>query len=201
MIIRQGILEHIRAALTRAPIVVLTGPRQCGKTTIARQLLAEDSANYLDLEDPPSLARLDEPKTALAPLRGLVVIDEVQRRPDLFPVLRMLADRRENPARFLILGTASGDLMRQSSESLGGRMERIEIGGFTLAELGPASASTLWRRGGFPLSYLAGSERDGLVWRKQFIQTLLERDLPQWGVRVPATALLRFWTMLAHYHA
>jgi hypothetical protein len=199
-IARRAILERIRGALARSPVTVLTGPRQSGKTTLARQLLAEESANYFDLEDPVSLARLDEPKTALEPLQGLVVIDEVQRRPDLFPILRVLADRRDQPARFLILGSASGDLMRQSSESLAGRLERIEIGGFTLAELGPGSTHALWRRGGFPLAYLARTERDSLAWRKQFMQTLLERDLPQWGVRVPAVALLRFWTMVAHFH-
>lgn len=179
---------------------MLTGPRQSGKTTLARELLSEDSPNYFDLEDPVSLARLEEPRTALEPLRGLVVLDEVQRRPNLFSILRVLADRRKQPARFLILGSASGDLMRQSSESLAGRMERIEIGGFTLAELGPEAALKLWRRGGFPLAWLARTEQDSLAWRKQFIQTLLERDLPQWGVRVPAVALLRFWTMVAHYH-
>jgi hypothetical protein len=200
MIARQNILARIQTALARAPVVVLTGPRQCGKTTLARELLPEDSANYFDLEDPVSLTRLDEPMTALGPLEGLVVVDEVQRRPDLFPVLRVLADRTANPARFLILGSASGDLLRQSSESLAGRLERIEIGGFTLAELGPESAHTLWRRGGLPLAYLAPTEDDSLAWRKQFIQALLERDLPQWGVRVPAVALLRFWTMVAHYH-
>ncbi len=200
MIRRQGILDRIHTALARALVVVLTGPRQCGKTTLARQLLTEESANYFDLEDPPSLARLDEPKTALEPLRGLIVIDEVQRRPDLFPILRVLADRRGKPARFLILGSASGDLLRQSSESLAGRMERIEIGGFTLAELGRESVHKLWRRGGFPLSHLARTEGDSLAWRKEFILALLERDLPQWGVRVPAAALLRFWTMVAHYH-
>jgi uncharacterized protein len=199
-IARQGILDQVQAALGRAVVVVLTGPRQCGKTTLARQLLPEDSVNYFDLEDPTSLARLEEPKTALEPLVGLVVIDEVQRRPELFPILRVLADRRGRPARFLILGSASGDLMRQTSESLAGRMERIQIGGFTLAELGGRSAQKLWRRGGFPLSHLAPTERDSFVWRKQFIQALLERDLPQWGVRVPAVALLRFWTMVAHYH-
>jgi hypothetical protein len=200
MILRQSIFDRIRTALARAPVVLLTGPRQCGKTTLARQLLPEDSASYFDLEDPASLGRLEEPNTALVPLRGLVVIDEVQRRPDLFPVIRVLADRRQQPARFLILGSASGDLMRQSSESLAGRMERIEIGGFTLAELGPESAHTLWRRGGFPRAYLAQTEPDSLEWRKQFMQMLLERDLPQWDVRVPAVALLRFWTMVAHYH-
>jgi hypothetical protein len=200
MITRQGVLGRIQVALRRAPVVVLTGPRQCGKTTLARTLLSEASENYLDLEDPVSLARLEEPKTALEPLRGLVVIDEIQRRQDLFPILRVLVDRRGQPARFLILGSASGDLTRQSSESLAGRMERVVMGGFTLAELGRDSAQMLWRRGGFPLAYLARSEPDSLAWRKQFMQTLLERDLPQWGVRVPAVALLRFWTMVAHYH-
>ena len=200
MIARSALLDRIRDALARSPVVVLTGPRQAGKTTLAREFLSEEDPNYFDLEDPLSLARLEEPRTALDPLQGLVVIDEVQRRPDLFPVLRVLVDRRENPARFLILGSASGDLLRQSSESLAGRIERIEIGGFTLAELGAPSAAMLWRRGGFPLAFLARSEADSVAWRKSFVQTLLERDLPQWGVRIPATALLRFWTMVAHYH-
>ena len=200
MVPRTDILNRMRTALDRTPVVVLTGPRQSGKTTLARQLLSEESPNYFDLEDPASLARLDEPMTALRPLRDLVVIDEIQRRPDLYPVLRVLVDREAQPARFLILGSASGDLMRQSSESLAGRMERVEIGGFTLSELGSNSAGGLWRRGGLPRAYLARTEEDSVTWRKEFIQTLLERDLPQWGVRVPALALLRFWTMLAHYH-
>ncbi|MBN1317199.1 MAG: ATP-binding protein [Anaerolineales bacterium] len=200
MIPRQKILDTIHTALARNPVVVLTGPRQCGKTTLAREFVSEDSINYFDLEDPVSLVRLDEPMTALGPLRGLVVIDEVQRRPDLFPILRVLADRRENPARFLILGSASGDLLRQSAESLAGRVERVEIGGFTLNELGPETLNDLWRRGGLPLAYLAPTEQDSFTWRKQFILTLLERDLPQWGARFPAVTMLRFWTMIAHYH-
>ncbi|MDF1552921.1 MAG: ATP-binding protein [Deferrisomatales bacterium] len=200
MIQRPRILESLKNAMGRSRVVVLTGPRQCGKTTLARELLPEESANYFDLEDPTSLARLDEPMTALRPLRGLVVIDEVQRRPDLFPVLRVLADRKGAPARFLILGSASGDLLRQTSESLAGRMERVTMGGFSLPELGAEAEQQLWLRGGFPLAYLAASDADSLAWRKNFVQTLLERDLPQWGVRVPATALQRFWTMLAHYH-
>lgn len=197
---RTAALKAIRTALARSPVVVLTGPRQCGKTTLARRLLREDSLNYFDLEDPVSLARLDEPMTALRPLKGLVVIDEVQRLPGLFPVLRVLADRRSTPARFLILGSASGELLRQSAESLAGRVEHITIGGFTVPEVGADESPTLWRRGGFPLAYLARREPDSVAWRKQFIQTLLERDLPQWGVRVPAIALRRFWTMVAHYH-
>jgi len=198
MVVRTAILTAMNAALRRSPVVVLTGPRQCGKTTLARELLRPDSVNYFDLEDPASLVRLDEPMTALRPLQGLVVIDEVQRRPDLFPVLRVLADRRPQPARFLILGSASGDLLRQASESLAGRAERIVIDGFSLEEVGAAALDDLWRRGGFPVSYLAATEDDSLVWRGQFIMALLERDLPQWGVRVPAEALRRFWTIVAH---
>lgn len=200
MVPRSSLRSAIHNALARSRVVLLAGPRQSGKTTIARELLDEDSINYFDLEDPASLARLDEPMTALRPLSGLVVIDEIQRRPDLFPILRVLADRRGVPARYLILGSASGNLMRQTSESLAGRMERIVISGFTLAELGSESEQQLWLRGGLPLSFSAESDADSLAWRKNFIQTLLERDFPQWGVRVAATALHRFWSMVSHYH-
>jgi predicted AAA+ superfamily ATPase len=200
MIQRHSWLNNIRTALDRSRIVTLIGPRQCGKTTLAREFLPEDSVNYFDLEDPVSLARLDEPMTALASLKGLVVIDEVQRRPDLFPVLRVLVDRKDYKGKFLILGSASGDLLRQSSETLAGRMETLTLSGFNLDELGCESMALHWLRGGFPLSFLAATETDSMVWRKGFIQALLERDLPQWGVRTSSTALWRFWTMLAHYH-
>ena len=200
MIPRRQHIEALRAALKRSRVVLLVGPRQCGKTTLARQIVPEDSIKYFDLEDPVDLARLEEPMTALEPLRGLVVIDEVQRRPDLFPVLRVLVDRRTAPARFLVLGSASGDLQRQSSESLAGRVEQLTLSGFNVRELDSNAESRLWLRGGFPLSYLARNNADSGTWRNNFIQTLLERDLPQWGVRVPAMALRRFWTMLAHYH-
>ena len=200
MIRRYAIESAIQSALGRSRVVVLTGPRQSGKTTLARRLLSPDSVNYFDLEDPASLARLSEPMTAMQSSKGLVVIDEIQRRPDLFPALRVLVDRPQSDTRFLILGSASGDLLRQSSESLAGRLERISIGGFTLSETGADARQNLWLRGGFPRSFLAGSEEESFEWRKHFTQTLLERDFPQWGVRVPAAALQRFWTMLAHYH-
>jgi hypothetical protein len=180
--------------------VALIGPRQCGKTTLARELQDPESPNYFDCEDPAGLARLDEPMTALRDLKGLVVIDEIQRRRALFPVLRVLADRKPLPARFLILGSASPDLLRQSSESLAGRLETIAMAGFSLAEVGKAAQKRHWLRGTFPPSFLSRTDPDSLSWRKNFIQTFLERDLPQWGISVPAPALLRFWTMLAHYH-
>ena len=200
MIDRPQLRLRIRRALRRSRIVVLLGPRQSGKTTLARALVTGDSPNYFDLEDPASLARLEQPMTALQGLRGTVVIDEIQRRPDLFPVLRVLADRNPLPARFLILGSASPALLRQSSESLAGRLEIINIPGLSLAEVGTRSLNRHWQRGGFPLSYLARTNDDSLTWRRQFIQTFLERDLPQLGVSIPATALLRFWTMVAHCH-
>ncbi|MFZ9752494.1 MAG: ATP-binding protein [Cyanobium sp.] len=200
MLPRPAVEAALQAALARAPVVALLGPRQCGKTTLARQLVPVTSANYFDLEDPISLARLEEPLTALDELRGTVVIDEVQRRPELFPLLRVLADRAETPARFLILGSASPALLRQSSESLAGRLEIVEMAGFDLAEVGLAGAEALWLRGGFPRAFLAASEGDSLIWRRDFIRALLESDLPQLGVRVPSATLQRFWAMLAHFH-
>lgn len=200
MIPRPAILESIARALSRSPVALLLGPRQCGKTTLARQLVPYEDLNYFDLEDPASLARLDEPMTALGPLEGLVVIDEIQRRQELFPVLRVLADRTPLPARFLILGSASSALMRHVSESLAGRVERIMMRGFSLFEVEVAQQRMHWLRGGFPRSYLAASEVDSAVWRREFMQTVVERDVPQLGLRLPAATLLRFWTMLAHYH-
>ncbi len=200
MVSRLELRDSLLTALARSRIVVVVGPRQCGKTTLARELVAVDSLNYFDLEDPVSLSRLEQPMTALAPLVGLVVIDEIQRRPELFPVLRVLADRPHPAARFLLLGSASGELLHQSSESLAGRLERLTVGGFSLREVGPTAAESLWVRGGFPRAFLADSDEDSAAWRGQFVQFLLERDLPQWGVRVPAVALRRFWTTLAHYH-
>jgi predicted AAA+ superfamily ATPase len=200
MIYRKDLHDRIKEALARNRIVVLLGPRQCGKTTLAREFLNLDSKNYFDLEDPVSLIRLEEPMTALRELEGLVVIDEIQRRAELFPVLRVLADRRPLPARFLILGSASPELLRQSSESLAGRVELITMGGFDLAEVGRAESEKLWLRGGFPDSFTAPNESDSFSWRKNFIQTFLERDLASAGISIEPTALYRFWSMLAHYH-
>ena len=200
MINRKDDIALVRTALRRSRVVALLGPRQCGKTTLARQFVAYDSLNYFDLEEPQSLARLNEPDTALRPLRKLVVIDEIQRRPELFPLLRVLADRTPLPARFLILGSASPDLLRQSSETLAGRIETVPLEGFRLSDLGAAAQGRHWLRGGFPLAYTARSEADSLAWRKQFLQTFLERDLPQMGTSIPAEALRRFWHMVAHYH-
>jgi predicted AAA+ superfamily ATPase len=201
MIDRKTDVNLVRAAIRQSRVVALLGPRQCGKTTLARKFVPADSINYFDLEDPRSLARLAEPDTALRPLKGLVVIDEVQRRPELFPPLRVLADRKPLPGRFLILGSASPDLLSQSSETLAGRLETVHLEGFRLGDLGPRDQGRLWLRGGFPLSYTARSEADSASWRRQFLQTFLERDIPQLGIQIPAVALRRFWNMLAHYHA
>ena len=200
MIARPARLAELRAALKRSRVVALIGPRQSGKTTLARQIVPAGSLNYFDLEDPVSVARLAEPMTTLAPLGGTVVIDEIQRRPDLFPALRVLADRRPVPARFLILGSASPELLRQSAETLAGRIETITLTGFSLDEVGARAMDRHWRRGGFPPAFLARSDGASLIWRQQFTRTFLERDLPELGVSLPAAALMRFFTMVAHYH-
>ena len=197
---RTHLLNEIKDALQRSRVVALIGPRQCGKTTLARQIVSPDSSNYFDLENPVSLARLDEPMTALQDLRGVVVIDEIQRRPDLFPILRVLSDREPLPARFLILGSASPALLRQSSESLAGRITIIPMSGFGLEEVGTDSQNKHWGRGGFPLSFLANTDKGSLEWRKDFVSTFLERDVPQFGVKIPSTSLFRFWSIAAHYH-
>jgi uncharacterized protein len=200
MIERPNLSQQIQIALERSRIVSLIGPRQSGKTTLAQAIVPPRSSNYFDLEDLESLARLEQPMTTLRELTGTVVIDEIQRRPDLFPLLRVLADRQPLPAKFLILGSASPGLIRNASESLAGRIETIQVSGFSLAEVGANVTKLHWLRGGFPLSFLANKEEDSFVWRKNFIQSFLERDLPQWGIQIPPSTLLRFWTMLAHYH-
>ena len=201
---KRGQLQtSVMRALARNPAVALVGPRQVGKTTLARGLLAAENpvaGNWFDLEDPQVQAQLRQPLTALQGLRGLVVIDEVQHAPELFQVLRVLVDRPDNPARFLLLGSASPALLRQSSESLAGRIEVIEAGGFTIDETGPEQANRLWWRGGFPRSFTAATDEDSRAWRREFIRTVVERDLPQLGMNVPAPAIYRFWAMLAHFH-
>ncbi len=200
MIERTELLKQVNDALKRSRVVALIGPRQCGKTTLARQIVSPDSANYFDLENPISLARLDEPTTTLQDLRGIVVVDEIQRRPDLFPILRVLSDRDPLPARFLILGSASPALLRQSSESLAGRITIIPMSGFGLDEIGIESQNIHWQRGGFPRSFLAETDKESLEWRRDFVSTFLERDVPQFGVKIPSTSLFRFWSVAAHYH-
>jgi predicted AAA+ superfamily ATPase len=196
-------LHRLTDLLTRYPIVAILGARQVGKTTLARQLVArtDTPTTVFDLENPIDLARLDDPMLALQDLSGLVVLDEIQRRPALFPVLRVLADRPQSPARFLVLGSASPTLLQQSSESLAGRIHYHELGGFALDEVGRDATERLWRWGGFPPAFLTASDAASAEWRRDFVHTFLERDLPQLGVRVPALTLRRFWTMLAHYHA
>jgi len=200
LIDRPDLTTYVRNALGRSRAVGLIGPRQVGKTTLARSFLPPGSPNYFDLEDPLDLERMAQPMTAIEPLRGLVVIDEVQRRPDLFPVLRVLIDREGSPARFLILGSASPALLRQSSESLTGRLEIVEMAGLSVPEVGVQHMDKLWLRGGFPLSFLAETDADSSSWREGFIRLTVERDLPGLGLGAPATAVRRFWGMVAHYH-
>jgi predicted AAA+ superfamily ATPase len=195
-------VQRVRSLLRASPVVAILGARQVGKTTLARQVgaAAGGTVTHFDLESSVDRARLADPMLALAGLKGLVILDEIQHAPDLFRVLRVLADRPRRPARFLVLGSASPELLRQSSESLAGRIAHYELGGFSLRELPGSPVERLWRRGGFPRSYLARTEAESVRWRADFIATFLGRDLPQLGIRVAATTLERFWAMLAHYH-
>ncbi|MHB8873640.1 MAG: ATP-binding protein [Myxococcaceae bacterium] len=197
MIERRDQLGRLTRALRRAPVVGLLGARQVGKSTLAHQL---EPDHFYDLENPRHLARLGDAMAELEPLKGLVVLDEIQRRPEIFPVLRVLADRRPRLARFLVLGSASPALLRQTSESLAGRIELHELGGLSLTEVGAQKLDLLWLRGGFPASFLARNDPDSLAWRGSYVRTVVERDLPQLGITVPATTLERFWQMLAHVH-
>jgi len=196
MIARTHDIEKLRALIAAFPVTAILGARQCGKTTLAKQLGADHA---FDLENPQDATRLENPKIALESLHGLILIDEIQRVPDLFPVLRYLVDN--NPRqKYLILGSASGQLAKRSSESLAGRIAFHRLGGLGIDDVGPGNASSLWMRGGFPRSYLAGSARESALWRESFISTFLERDIPQLGISIPARTLRRFWIMLAHYH-
>jgi predicted AAA+ superfamily ATPase len=191
---------RLLAALKRAPIVLVTGPRQAGKSTLARTVVKPQPSNVFDLEDPRDVARLGEPTMSLPALRGTVVIDEAQRDQTLFPILRVLADAEPTPGRFLVLGSASPDLVGLASESLAGRVALVELGGFCLTDLGSDALDRVWERGGLPRSFLAVDEETSNAWRDDYISTFLERDLANLGVRIPAMTMRRFWTMLAHYH-
>ena len=198
---RPVALARIREAFSVHPAVALTGPRQCGKTTLARAIAADTpGSTFLDLESAVDRRRLQAPEQALAGLSGLVIIDEIQREPALFETLRVLIDRAGNPARFLVLGSASPSLVRGVSESLAGRVGLVDLSGFDLSEIGSGAWRTLWIRGGFPRAYLAPHDRASSLWRQSFVRTFLERDIPQLGITVPAETLHRFWTMMAHYH-
>jgi len=200
MIKRPSSIEQLSNALRRSPVTALLGPRQCGKTTLARLFGQNRVATYFDLESRPDQTRLQNPELALSRLKGTVILDEIQSMPELFNVLRVLVDRPKNQTRFFILGRASPELMRKASETLAGRVEFVELTGFTLAEIKPKDERKLWLRGGFPRSFLASSDTDSTFWREGFIRTFLERDIPQLGISIPAAAMRRFWTMLAHYH-
>ena len=197
---RIDAIDRIKSAFRIHPIVALLGPRQCGKTTLARMIGESEPCTFFDLENPVDVRRLSAPMTALEALSGLVVIDEVQRRPDLFELLRVLVDRPQNPARFLLLGSASPYLVKGVSESLAGRVGFVDLAGFDLWEVGVRRKTSLWIRGGFPRSFLAADDGDSMTWREDFIRTFLERDIPQFGITIPAETLRRCWTMVAHYH-
>ncbi|WP_457575652.1 ATP-binding protein [Desulfomarina sp.] len=202
MISRKRYIDELNIAIHRAPVASLLGPRQCGKTTLARLFGEKHQATYFDLESIPDQRRLQNPELMLGSLNGLVILDEIQLMPELFSVLRVLVDKPDNKTKFLILGSASPHILKNVSETLAGRTEFIELSGFNLQETGTGTKTLekLWLRGGFPLSFLAGSNQDSLAWRENFIRTFLERDIPQLGIKIPAQAMRRFWTMLAHNH-
>ncbi len=200
MILRQHFLDQLKIAIQRSPVTALLGPRQCGKTTLARELAQTQTATFFDLESLSDQRRLQNPELVLGKLENLVILDEIQTLPALFNVLRVLVDRPGNSARFLILGSASPSIVKAVSETLAGRIEFVELTGFNVFETNPDEWEKLWQRGGFPRSFLADSETDSLTWREGFIRTFLERDIPQLGINIPPAALRRFWTMLAHYH-
>jgi predicted AAA+ superfamily ATPase len=201
MLKRPRPLAKLRRGLERMPIVALLGPRQCGKTTLAQVISASGESLYLDLERPQDRRRLESPMQALEGRSGLVVLDEIQRLPELFEILRVLADDARTPARFLILGSAAPELVRGVSETLAGRVTFVDLGGLSADEVGPEVFSELWLRGGFPRSFLATDGEASLEWRQDFTRTFLERDIPALGLSIPAETLRRFWTMLAHSHA
>ena len=193
-------VRNLREAISHAPVTLLTGPRQAGKTTLARQTIASSPSAFYDLEDHRDLARLAEPTLALRDTGETIVIDEAQRLPELFPTLRVLVDEDRRPGRFVVLGSASPDLVGLGSESLAGRVTFVELGGLRLADVGTQRLDDLWLRGALPESFVAATDEASNRWRDDYISTFLERDLANLGFRFPATTMRRFWTMLAHYH-
>jgi len=200
MIARGYLLQSLQRGLQRAPAVALLGPRQTGKTTLAHSFANSQGARFFDLEDPADRAALQNPMLALGPLRGLVVLDEIQRAPEVFPALRVLLDRPDIPARFLLLGSASPHLVKGVTESLAGRVAFLEMQGFHLDEVDQAAFPTLWERGGFPRSYLAADPRQSFEWRRDFIRTFIEKDFSSLGLGATPASLGRLWSMAAHYH-
>jgi len=200
MLHRKEAMSRLETALEENPVAALLGPRQCGKSTLARMLTDREGGHWFDLESAEDRGALAQPELALKKLSGLVVIDEIQRMPELFSTLRPLADRRGRPARFLILGSASPDIVKGVSETLAGRVGFVDLAGFHTGEVHPDQLDDLWLRGGFPRSFLANGDAASGRWRSDFIRTFLERDLPQLGIRTPASTLRRFWTMVGHCH-
>ena len=198
---RPDFETEVRESIDYNPITSILGPRQCGKTTLARMISASMPGTFFDLEDPADFELLStSPKTILSQQNGLIIIDEVQRLPELFPLLRVLADNQDSKNKYLILGSASPDLIQKSSESLAGRIGFVNLTGFRLNEVGVENLEPLWLRGGFPKSFLAASDKQSMAWRNDFTQTFLERDISQLGINIPPVTLRRFWQMLAHYH-
>ncbi len=200
MITRHQYLAQLAETVRRSPVTALVGPRQCGKTTLARQFATSREATLLDLESVPDRRRLQNPELMLGSLKGLVILDEIQSMPELFSVLRVLVDRPRTRVKFLVLGSASPDILKGVSETLAGRVQFLELAGFDTQETGTKVSDKLWLRGGFPRSFLAKNQAESAAWREGFVQTFLQRDIPQLGINLPAPAMRRFWTMLAHYH-
>lgn len=197
LIKRKTEIKDICNLISSFPVTAILGPRQCGKTVLANQMTLD---HYFDLENPRDSARLENPQLALEDLEGLIVIDEIQRLPDIFQLIRYLVDSNSKQ-KYLILGSASKDLIRQSSESLAGRIAYHRLGGFTLSDIEKKSLQKLWLRGGFPRSYLAKSYDESFLWLENYIGTFLERDIPQLGISIPARTLRKFWVMISHYHS
>jgi len=200
MIARSFYLQQLKTAVRRSPVTALLGPRQCGKTTLAHLFAEGQKTTYFDLESQPDRQRLENPELVLGGIEGIAILDEIQEMPELFRALRVLVDRPDARVRFVVLGSASPQIVKGASETLAGRVEFVELSGFDLQETTAEYADRLWLRGGFPRAFLADSDDDSMAWREGFVRTFLERDIPQLGISIPAAAMRRFWSMLVHYH-